>query len=88
MSAMIRTQVQLTEQQLLRLRELAAERGLSISELVRNGVDHILGHAERAEHGDRAQRAIAAAGRFHSGRTDVARRHDAYLVAAYETPEG
>jgi hypothetical protein len=56
--------------------------------LVRNGVDHILGHAERAEHGDRAQRAIAATGRFHSGRTDVARRHDAYLVAAYETPEG
>ena len=84
---MIRIQVQLTEQQLLRLRELAAERGLSISELVRNGVDHILSHAERGEHGDRAQRAIAAVGRFHSGRVDVARRHDAYLAAAYETPE-
>ena len=88
MPAMIRTQVQLTEQQLLRLRELAGERGLSISELVRNGVDHILGHAERAEHGDRAQRAVSAAGRFHSGHTDVARRHDAYLATAYETPEG
>ncbi len=88
MPAMIRTQVQLTEQQLLRLRELAGERGLSISELVRNGVDHILGHAERAEHGDRAQRTVSAAGRFHSGHTDVARRHDAYLATAYETPEG
>ena len=77
---MIRTQVQLTEQQLLRLRALAAERGLSISELVRNGVDHILSHAEREEHGDRAQRAIAAVGRFHSGRADVACRHDAYLA--------
>ena len=88
MLSMIRTQVQLTEQQLLRLRALAAERGSSISELVRNGVDHILGHAERAEHGDRVQRAIAAAGRFHSGRADVARRHDAYLATAYETPEG
>lgn len=83
---MIRTQVQLTEQQVLRLRALAAERGVSISELVRNGVDHILDHAERGEYGDRAQRAIAATGRFHSGRTDVARRHDEYLVAAYETP--
>ena len=88
MSIMIRTQVQLTEQQLLRLRELAAERGLSISELVRNGVDHILSHAERGEHGGRVQRAIAAVGRFHSGRTDVARRHDVYLTTAYETPEG
>ena len=84
---MIRTQVQLTEQQLLRLRALAAERGLSISELVRNGVDHILSHAERGEHRDWAQRAIAAVGRFYSGRADVARRHDAYLAAAYETPE-
>ena len=85
---MIRTQVQFTEQQLLRLRALAAERGVSISELVRSGVDHILGHAERGEHADRARRALAAAGRFHSGHADVARRHDAYLVAAYETPEG
>ena len=87
MPIMIRTQVQLKEQQLRRLRALAAKRGLSISELVRNGVDHILSHAERGEHGDRAQRAIAAAGRFRSGRADVARRHDAYLAAAYETPE-
>ena len=85
---MIRTQVQLKEQQLRRLRALAAERGLSISELVRNGVDHILSHAERGEHGDRAQRAISAVGRFRSGRADVARRHDDYLAAAYETPEG
>ena len=84
---MIRTQVQLTERQLLRLREIAAKRGLSIAELVRNGVDHILSHAERGRYGDRAQRAIAAIGHFHSGRADVARRHDTYLVTAYETPE-
>ena len=84
---MIRTQVQLTERQLLRLREIAAKRGLSISELVRTGVEHILSHAERGEHGDQAQSAIAAAGRFHSGHVDIARRHDAYLAAAYETPE-
>ena len=80
---MIRTQVQLTEQQLLRLRALGAERGLSISELVRNGIDHILNQAELGKRGDRAQRAIAAVGCFHSGRADVARRHDTYLVAAY-----
>ena len=87
MPIMIRTQVQLKEQQLRRLRALAAERGLSISELVRNGVDHILSHAERRKHGDQAQRAVSATRRFHSGRTDVARRHDAYLAATYKTPE-
>jgi Arc/MetJ-type ribon-helix-helix transcriptional regulator len=84
---MIRTQVQLTEQQHLRLRALAAERGLSISQLVRDGVDNVLAQIEEGAQGHRAQRAIAAAGRFHSGRRDVARRHDDYLVTAYETSE-
>ena len=84
---MIRTQVQLTEQQHLRLRALAAERGLSISRLVREGVDNVLAQIEEGAQSQRAQRAIAAAGRFHSGRSDVARRHDDYLVTAYETSE-
>ena len=84
---MIRTQVQLTEQQLFRLRALAAERGSSVSQLVRDGVENILAQTEQGLGGGRAQRAIAAAGRFHSGNGDVARRHDAYLVAAYEPSE-
>ena len=84
---MIRTQVQLTEQQHLRLRALAAERGLSISRLVRDGVDNVLAQIEPGAQSQRAQRAIAAAGRFHSGQSDVARRHDDYLVTAYETSE-
>ena len=84
---MIRTQVQLTEQQHLRLRTHAAERGLSISQLVRDGVDNVLAQIEEGAQSQRAQRAIAVAGRFNSGRSDVARRHDDYLVAAYETSE-
>ncbi len=87
MLPMIRTQVQLKERQLHRLRALAAERGLSISELVRNGVDNVLAQMGQGAHTTRAQRAISAAGRFHSGRSDVARRHDDFLVSAYEASE-
>ncbi len=82
---MIRVQVRLTEQKLLRLRLLAAERGLSISELVSDGVDIILAPKEQGVHRSGEKRAIAAAGRFHSGRSDVARRHDDFLVSANET---
>ena len=84
---MIRTQVQLTEEQLRRLRTLAAEKGSSISQLVRDGVDNVLAQTEQGADSSGVQRAIAAAGRFHSGREDVARRHDDYLVAVYGTPE-
>ena len=83
MSAVIRTQVQLTEEQLRRLKRLAADRDVSIAELVRNGVDTILDAAESGSQTDRARRALAALGRFRSGRFDVAREHDRYLAEAY-----
>jgi hypothetical protein len=80
---MIRTQVQLTEEQLRRLKRLAADRDVSVAELVRNGVDSILDAGERASQTDRERRALAALGRFRSGRSDVAREHDRYLAEAY-----
>ena len=73
---MIRTQIQLTERQARALRQLATSEGLSMAELIRRAVDRVL-----AEPGDemRRGRALAAVGKFRSGRGDVARRHDEYL---------
>ena len=77
---MVRTQVQFTEEQIAELRRLAAEKGVSVSELVRRGVDHVL----REEHGpDRKElmrRALEVAGKYDSGLTDIGRRHDDYLA--------
>ena len=70
--------------QLLRLRALSAESGLSISELVRDGVGNVLNGMEPGARTSRTRRAIAAAGRFRSGLSDIARRHDEFLVAAYK----
>jgi hypothetical protein len=33
---------------------------------------------------ERRQRALAAAGRFHSGRSNVSLEHDRYLAEAYQ----
>ncbi|MBI2322782.1 MAG: ribbon-helix-helix domain-containing protein [Chloroflexi bacterium] len=77
---MVRTQIQLTEEQARALKAAAARRGVSIAELVRQGVERIL--AEDAE-AEKWRRAEALIGRFHSGRNDIAVEHDRYLAEDY-----
>jgi hypothetical protein len=76
----VRTQVQLTEDQALALKQLAAERGVSIAELVRIGVEHVLVSARLVDPESQRQRALAVAGRFHSGLSDLSTDHDRYLA--------
>ncbi len=77
---MVRIQVQLTEEQLAALKRLASRRGVSISELVRQGVDAILQGPQAEQERLRRERARAAAGRFRSGLGDLAEAHDRYLL--------
>lgn len=78
---MIRTQIQLEEGQYKKLKSLAARRALSISRLVREGVDKLLSDDERSE---RWRRLRGAVGSCHdpAGTGDVAARHDHYLADA------
>jgi Arc/MetJ-type ribon-helix-helix transcriptional regulator len=80
---MIRTQVQLTEEQADRLHRLATESGQSMAELVRLGVDLYLSSRHQPTQNERIERAIALAGRFASGLKDVSAGHDRYLAEAY-----
>jgi hypothetical protein len=80
---MIRTQVQLTEDQLKALRHASAETGQSIAELIRQGVDQYLAGRNGPSQEERIERAIRAAGKFASGLTDVSVNHDKYLAGAY-----
>jgi predicted DNA-binding protein len=81
---MERTQISLTSKQFERLRRASAERGVSMAHLVREAVDAYV--VERSpSRAELAQRALAGAGRFRSGASDVAERHDDYLA---EDPHG
>ena len=80
---MVRTQIQLTERQTQRLKALAKERGVSMAELIRESVDKLLNSPEAIDLEERKRRAIAAAGKFHSGLPDLATNHDHYLAEAY-----
>ena len=81
---MIRTQIQLTEEQARALKALAAARRVSVAELIRQSVDDLLRKTAGADVAERRRRAIAAAGRFRSGQTDISTHHDDYLAEAYK----
>ena len=81
---MFRTQIQLTEEQARALKTLAAKRGKSVSELIRQSVDRLIQSAGVVDMADRRRRAIAAAGQFRSGPADLAVEHDRYLAEAYQ----
>jgi hypothetical protein len=82
---MIRTQIQLTEEQARRLRQAARERGVSMAEVVRRCIDRGLA-AEVPDRAARYARAAELVGAFEdpTGSRRVAEGHDEYLDDAYE----
>lgn len=78
---MHRIQVQLTAAQERQLKDLAKLRGCSISALIREGVDRLLGPAAQAED-EKWARANAAVGSVKGPGGDAARDHDAWFADA------
>ncbi len=81
---MVRTQVQLTERDLTALQEMAAESGVSVSELVRRGVKCVLEGRVKPTREELIAAAMATAGIGHSGVRDLGREHDRYFAEAAE----
>ena len=77
---MIRTQIQLTEEQSQTLKKIANQRNISMAELIRQGIDFYIRTCGTITPEERRERAIKAAGRFHSGKTDLSEKHDEYLA--------
>ena len=81
---MIRTQVQLTAEQIEKLRRLAASGETSVSDLVRQAVDALT--AVSPPRAELRRRALAACGTYGSGRSDVSSEHDRHLAEAFRAP--
>jgi hypothetical protein len=65
------------------LKSLAARRGVPVAELIRQSVDSFIRSSVGLDDLERRRRAMTAAGRFHSGKSDIAVNHDDYLAEAY-----
>ena len=79
---MIRTRIQLDPDQYERLKALAARRSTSLSQLVREGVEHVLATDQGEAMWDRFLNAVGSCG-AEDGATDISSRHDAYLSDAF-----
>ena len=77
--SMIRTQIQLSETQMQQLKNLARRRGVPVAALIREGADLVIRSSGTADEEQRRRRAMAAAGRFHSGHKDLGEAHDRHL---------
>ncbi len=80
---MVRTQIQLTEEQVKALKKIALSRHLSIAEIIRQAVDTVIRTNTMVDIEERRKRAIDIVGRFSSGKRDISRKHDTYLVEAF-----
>ena len=79
---MIRTQIQLTEQQAKALKCRAQRDRVSMAALIRRSVDELLAKDDQ-DMDEKWKRALAAVGFLKSGPSDLARNHDKYLAEAY-----
>jgi hypothetical protein len=79
-----RIQIRLTEEQSRFLREIADEEGVSLAEVVRRSVEAMIRNHHGISLEERRRRALALAGRFHSGVPDLAAHHDNYFAEACE----
>ena len=80
---MVRTQIQLTDEQARGLKALAASEGRSMAELIRDGVDAILRARGAIDREAVKARSIASLGRFKSGARHLGSRHDDELADAF-----
>ena len=80
---MIRTQIQLTEEQTARVKRIARARGVSMATVIREAVERLDDDAHRAE--EKAwDRFAGLVGAFRGGPGNVSEEHDAELAYAYE----
>lgn len=81
---MVRTIIQLKEEQMAQLKRLSLKEHRSMADLIRQGVDIIVHSKVMIDTEERKSRAIKACGCFHSGKSDLSTNHDKYLDEAYE----
>lgn len=80
---MIRTQIQLTEEQSRSLKKLAEKKNVSVAELIRRSVDSYLEERHVITEKERRQRLLSVIGIGRSGVNDLAENHDKYLLEDY-----
>lgn len=81
---MVRTQIQLSEEQTRKIKQLAAAQSVSMAAVIRQAIDALLASTDKPDLAETRARAAAVAGRFRTNIPDLATRHDDYLNDSFE----
>jgi len=81
---MVRTQIQLTEEQAKKVKKIAARRGVPMAEVIRDAVDEVIRSNRHGVREEKRKQAVEILGKFRSGKRDVSKKHDIYLSEAFE----
>ena len=80
---MIRTQIQLTEEQAKKIKKIAVSRGVPMAEVIRDAVEGTIRSSTVVISEEKRKRALEIVGKFRSGKKNVSRKHDSYLAEAW-----
>jgi hypothetical protein len=81
---MVRTQIQLTEQQAKKVKKIAAHRGVPMAEVIRDAIEGAIHSDVSTIPAERRKRALEIVGKFRSGKSDVSKKHDDYLLEGFK----
>lgn len=77
-------QIQISEEQARILNQLAADRGISVAELIHIIIERYIHSTSQAPADQRSEKALAIIGAFSSKHADLSTDHDRYLVKIYD----
>ena len=80
---MVRTQIQLTEEQAKKVKKIAASRGVPMAEVIRDAVEKAIRSSAGTVSEERRKRALEILGKFRSGKKNVSKKHDAHFTEAW-----
>ena len=81
---MVRTQIQLTEEQARKVKRIAARRGVPMAEVIRDAVEEVIRSNRHGVREEKRKQAVEILGKFRSGKRDVSKKHDSYISEAFE----
>jgi Ribbon-helix-helix protein, copG family. len=78
----VRTQIQLSEDEAAAVKRLARERSVSMAAVIRDAIDQYVRRESGVSLDERWQRSLVAVGGFHSGGADLSQTHDDEFASA------
>jgi hypothetical protein len=81
---MKRTQIQLTDKQYKLIKELSAEKEMSMAEIIREAITFYSSSTVTVTRDARIKDALSIIGKYNSGKKDVSIKHDEYLGEAFK----